>query len=313
MRRGTRAAWAALMMVLAIALALGDDGAAQAERAPVLRVAPVYHRTSFPDPSVTAFARGFVATATGPFAKRAVARTAGGPWHRYRRALVRMPRWARSSLVWAPDVVRARRGWLLYYSAVATRPNRRCIGVAVARRPLDMFRPVGRRPLVCPRRGAIDPSAYVGRRGGRYLVFKTQGLPATIRVLRLTGNGRHRARHAGAVLAVRSRHIVENPVVVRHGRELVLFTSEYYYGSCAYRTTWRRARTVAGLRRARVHSLLDQRHTRVCGPGGADVSRARHGQLVYFHGWRRSKRVLYAAHLRWRHGAPRVRGYIRRA
>lgn len=328
MRWGMRAALAALVVVLAVSL----TGGAGAERPPMQRATPLIHQDRFADPSVASFSGGFVAIATGYLAPRAVSRSPRGPWHPVRRALVDLPRWVRSDQIWAPDLVQARNSWLLYYSAVA-HGRRRCIGVAAARHVLDTFHPIGKRPLVCPPQGAIDPSGFRRSNGGRYLLFKTQGNPTSIRAIRLTRNGRHRGHHARARVLFRSRRTVENPVLVRHRKNLVLFTSEGYFGSCDYRTTWRSSRRLFGWKHARPHSLLRRHNTRVCGPGGADVLTAgRKEPIVYFHGWtcghgRRpcphrfylgraqrpwARRVMYAAHLRWRYGAPRVHGYIRR-
>ncbi len=273
--------------------------------------------TGFADPSVVAYAGGYLAISTGPNVPRAVSSTPRGPWRRVRSALPELPRWARSRgrSIWASDLVRTRTGWLIYYSAPTGRGDRRCIGVAAARHALDQFHPVGRRPLVCPRRGAIDPSGFTTRHGRRYLLFKTQGLPTSIRRLALTRDGRHRARHAQDRVLLRSRHVVENPVLVQHGRFLVLFTSEGDFASCGYRTTWRRSRSLQHLRRAAPHSLLRRGNTGVCGPGGADIVTAVHRRpVVFFHGWigGRDRRALFAAQLRWRHGAPRVHGFIHR-
>ncbi len=336
MQRGRRAATAVVVMVLAVGLTVGMTGgpteAGSATRAPALRITPIFHRAHFADPSVASYARGYVAVATGALAPRAVATSPRGPWRPAGHALARLPRWARSAQIWAADLVQARRGWLLYYSAVA-HGRRRCIGVAAARHVLDRFRPIGRHPLVCPPQGAIDPSGFRRSRGGRYLLFKTQGNPTSIRILRLSRDGRHRGQHAHARVLLRSRHTIENPVLVRHRKHLVLFTSEGYFGSCDYRTTWRRSRHLFGWKHAKPHLLLRRRNTRICGPGGADLLTAgRSEPVVYFHGWtcghgRRpcphrfqlgrtkrpwARRVLYAAHLRWRHAAPHVHGYIRR-
>jgi hypothetical protein len=278
------------------------------------RVTPVFH-TGFADPSVVPYAGGYLAISTGPGVPRAVSATPSGPWHRVGSALPDLPRWVHSPnrSVWASDLVRTPSGWLLYFSALVGRGDRRCIGVASAHQALDPFRPIGRRPLVCPRRGAIDPSGFMNSHGRRYLLFKTQGLPITIRRLALTHDGRHRARHAQERVLLRSRHVVENPVLVRHGRQFVLFTSEGDFGTCAYRTTWRRSRSLVHLRRAAPHMLLQRGSTGVCGPGGADVvTAAHHRPVLFFHGWAAGQRVLYAAQLGWRHGAPRVHGFIRR-
>jgi arabinan endo-1,5-alpha-L-arabinosidase len=332
MRWGRRAALAALVVVLTLVAVQGATAASLATRAPALRIAPLFHRERFADPSVVSYPGGYVAVSTGYLAPRAVARSPRGPWHPVRAGLAGLPRWARSGQIWAADLVRARHGWLLYYSAVAHGRTRRCIGVAAARHALDRFRTIGKRPLVCPHRGAIDPSAFTRSNGGRYLLFKTQGNPTSIRLVRLTRDGRHRGRHAHARVLLRSRSTIENPVLVRHHRHLVLFTSEGYFGSCSYRTTWRRSRHLLGWRHARPHELLRRRNTRICGPGGADLLTAgRRQPIVYFHGWtcghgrrpcpRRfqlgrakrpwARRVLYAARLRWRRGVPHVHGYVR--
>jgi arabinan endo-1,5-alpha-L-arabinosidase len=324
----------ALVIELMAGPTAARSGALSAARvAPALRITPVFHARGFADPSVVAYDGGYLAVATGWRAPRMVGASPRGPWTPVRAALPTLPRWVRSPVIWAADLVRARHGWLLYYSAVAHGRTRRCIGVATARHGLDAFRPVGRRPLVCPKRGGvIDPSAFSYRHGRRYLLYQTQGNPSTIRLLKLTRDGRHRARgHRGRVL-LRARHTIENPVLVRHRRHFVLFTSEGYYGTCDYRTVWRRSMHLHRWKHAEPHSLLRRDGTRICGPGGADVlGMGRPHPVMYFHGWtcgrgRRpcprwflhgrvhrpyARRVLYAAHLRWRHG-PHVHGFIRR-
>lgn len=333
---GKRAALAALSVVLTVTLSGGAEAVSSSVSSvsspPVARAKPLIHQDKFADPSVVSFSRGYVAIATGYLAPRAVAKTPRGPWRPVRRALVDLPRWVKSEQIWAPELVKQKDGWLLYYSAIA-HGKRRCIGVAAARHVLHTFRPIGKRPLVCPPQGAIDPSGFRRSNGGRYLLFKTQGNPTSIRAIRLTRDGRHRGHRAHARVLFRSKHTVENPVLVRHRKYLVLFTSEGYFGSCDYRTTWRRSRHLFGWKHAKPHLLLRRHNTRICGPGGADVlSAGRKDPIVYFHGWtcgqgRRpcphrfylgrtkrpwARRVMFAAHLTWHHGKPRVHGYIRR-
>ena len=355
MQRG-RWGFVALIMVVACGLTL-ETASESTAAAPgplasmPLRIKPVFHTRGFADPTVVPYAHGYVAVSTGWKAPRAVAKTPRGPWRQVRPALTDLPRWVRSPVIWAADLSHVRHRWVLYYAAVAHGTHRRCIGVATAKHAIDQFRPVGRTPLVCPRRGGvIDPSAFAGRKDRRYLLYKTQGNPATIRLVRLSRDGRHRfhphhhAKHhahhrhhhrhhhrvARSHVLLRSQTTIENPELVRHGRHLVLFASEGYYGGCGYHTTWRRSRHLLDWRRARPHAMLHREGTRICGPGGADVvSGPRHRQVVYFHGWscggrpcpgyflmdrgRRpsAHRVLYAAHLRWHHGMPRVRAFRR--
>ncbi|MEP9363190.1 family 43 glycosylhydrolase [Nocardioides sp. CN2-186] len=341
-----RGKWGVLALVVVAACGLvAAPAQASARPSVTLRIAPVFHTRGFADPTVVPYAHGYLAVGTGWKAPRAVARTPRGPWHQVRPALTDLPRWVRSPQIWAADLNHVGHRWVLYYAAVAHGAHRRCIGVATARRPVDQFRPVGRHPLICPEHGGvIDPSAFVGRHHHRYLVYKTQGNPATIRLVRLAHDGRHKHhrhqhhrhkhhRHhrvARSHLLLRSRTTIENPQLVRHGKQLVLFASEGYFGNCGYHTTWRRSRHLFDWRHSRPHGMLHRRGTRICGPGGADVVRGpRQHQIIYFHGWscggrpcpayflmdrgRRptAHRVLYAAHLRWHHGKPRVRAFRR--
>lgn len=313
MRWGSRVALGAALMALMVSVAGGPVEAHQAEAS--AKAAPVFRTGGFADPSVARYAGGYLAISTGPHVQRAISRTPQGPWHRIKPALPVLPRWAkRNQAIWAADLVQTRAGgWRLYYSALVGHGLRRCIGVATAPTARSQFHPLGGRPLVCPPRGAIDPSAFTSRRGTPYLLFKTQGLPSTIRLLPLTRDGRHRAHHARSRMLLRSRHVVENPVLLQRGRHLVLFTSEGHFGDCRYRTTWRSSRRLDHLRRAHPHSLLRRANTGVCGPGGADVVRGGlNHPLVFFHGWRGGRRVMFAMHLHWRHGAPRVRGFLTR-
>ncbi|MGZ6745621.1 MAG: family 43 glycosylhydrolase [Nocardioides sp.] len=342
-----------VLATLATLLATGLDAGASARPVSGVssRVLPLMHHHGFADPSVVRYAGGYLAVSTGRGAPRATATSPTGPWTLHRRAMLRHPGWARSSEIWASDMVRVGHRWLLYYSALVRGlgAEGRCIGVAASRTALGTFHPVGHRPLVCPRSartprafdslahrgrhlphsGVIDPSAYRGTSGRRYLLYKTQGYPSTIRILPLTSGGARVRHHGRSKQMLRSRHIVENPVLVRRHRHYVLFTSEGFYGACHYRTTWRRTTHLLSWGHRRPHTLLQRSRTGVCGPGGADVVTRRHERpLVFFHGWtcrdgrpcprrfhidrgQRAHRSLYAAHLTWtRRGTPRVRGYL---
>lgn len=323
----------AAAVVVAVLVAGTLSGApATARDTTQLRVAPVLHARGFADPSVVPYSHGYLALSTGWRTPREVSTSPRGRWHQVAPALPRLPHWVRSREIWAADVVKAPgRGWLLYYAALA-RGHTRCIGVATARHVTDAFRPIGRLPVACPPQGAIDPSGFTTRAGLRYLVYKTQGNPSEIRLLRLTADGRHRRPGAVANVLLTSRSTVENPVLVQRHHHLVLFTSEGYYGSCDYRTTWRRSTHLFHWEQARSHVLLG-RQLPVCGPGGADLIDAhqRHS-VMYFHGWAcdlgrdpcppyfrldrglrpGARRELYAARLRWRHGTPHLQSFMRR-
>ena len=330
----------AVMMVAGLAIQppavdAGTPRSRAVATAPPSRVDTPRSGRAFPDPAVAVYRGGLVAVGTGPRAPRMVSKAANAPWHNAGRALTRKPRWAVGDGVWGVDLVHVGRRWLLYYAAPVRGLGRegRCIGVAVSRRALGGYTPVGA-PLVCPagartgrasdrvrpvrgrlpHRGVIDPSVFrLGK--SLFLVYKTQGLPSTIRVVRLTHRGL-RTAHTSHEL-IRVGHIVENPVLYRQGRRFVLLTSEGSYDSCGYRTVWRASRHLLRWARSRPHLLLG-RGSGVCGPGGADVVVRHAGPVLVFHGWAcgrfasrcpsgtdshlQGRRTLYAARLVFRRG-----------
>jgi arabinan endo-1,5-alpha-L-arabinosidase len=272
---------------------------------------PVHSTQRFADPSVTVAPSGLVATSTGASTPRATADRPAGPWKQATPALAALPVWATGPLVWAADIARVGDRWLLYYAAPVSGlgPDGRCIGVAVASAAMGEFRPVGSRPLVCPRRaktplaydvvpgarksglprdGVIDPSLFVDGRD-LHLLYKTQGRPSSIRVVQLNGRGVRTARRDGGDVrsdeVLRSGGTVENPVVVRRGDGYVLFTSSGNFKTCRYRTMWRRSTDLTDFTSARSHVLLSRSRTGVCGPGGADLATRGGVSLMYFHGW----------------------------
>ncbi|KAA1427626.1 family 43 glycosylhydrolase [Nocardioides antri] len=304
------------------------------------------------DPSVVTTRNGKVMVATGPLLRRA-RWDAGEGWRWIRPALRRLPRWAKDGDVWAADLARVGDRWVLYYAAPVRGlgKGRRCIGVATAPTAYDAFRPVDERPLVChrraatppahdtvpnapglPRRGVIDPSYLVGEDGTPYLLYKTDGVPSSIRMLPLGPRGLGPAAGATSSELVRADWVMENPVILRRGAFYHLFTSEDIWSKCSYRTVWRRSADLATwpLRPRRV--LLSRVTTGgLCGPGGADVLVVDGTPLMYFHGWVRNgttvppdppfvagergpaaQRVLYGAKLRFRDDVPSIARYLTR-
>ena len=261
------------------------------------------------DPSVVQVGDQYVAVATGRFVPRAVAPSLNGPWTDAGIAMPTLPVWALDARIWASDLVATPTGWALYFSApvAGLGPDGRCIGVATAASPLDDFVPQPR-PLVCPRHGVsepaldiakparkglpkglgvIDPEGFRDRDGRRYVLYRTQGRPSSLRMMPVPDDGLPSGPRVKSVEILRRGGVVENPVLVQRGKFWVLFTSQSYFGGCGYETTWRKARSLEGLSRARKHVLLSQGTTGLCGPGGADLltgSSAGDSVLV-FHSW----------------------------
>ncbi|GAB4011230.1 glycoside hydrolase family 43 protein [Nocardioides ultimimeridianus] len=339
-------------LVLGCSLLLGTpaegSGRHSARRSAV--PAPVLRGHAFGDPAVVSVGSARIMVATGEGVVRGTLARGARHWHWESHALRRLPRWAAPGPVWGPDLARiGRHHWVLYFAARVRGlgAGAHCIGTAISRSPYGRFQPTDRRPLVCqagahapraydlarvarhlPRRGVIDPSYFRDRRGRSYLLYKTAGRPSTIRIVPLARGGLARRPHTHSVALVRSGGIVENPAMVRRGRHYYLFTSEGVWSSCGYHEMWRASRLLRSWGGSG-HTLLTRRSTHgLCGPGGADVAGPRHRQTVYFHGWvrrgtgqplrssryagRGSRRAMYAARLRWRHGRPTIHGYAGR-
>ena len=306
------------------------------------------------DPAVVETSNGRVMVATGPLLRRA-RWDPGEGWRWIKPALARLPRWAiDDGDVWAADLAQIDGRWVLYYAVRVAGLGKggRCIGMATARTAYDRFRPVDARPLVCyprartpraydtvpntpdlpglPHRGVIDPSFFLDDDGTPYLLYKTDRLPSSIRLLPLGPRGLAPVAGATSSELVRASWVMENPVVLRRGDFYHLFTSEDIWSKCSYRTVWRRSTDLATwpVRPRRV--LLNRTTTDgLCGPGGADLLMVDDQPLLYFHGWLRidndrppdppfveggrgpdARRVLYGARLRFTNDAPIVARYL---
>lgn len=306
---------------------------------------PLFWEQSLADPSVVLDGARWFAAGTGWRGGTSSSTQEYAGWMAGPPLLAARPLWARNGDVWAPELVRGPDGgWLAYYSVpVIGLPavEDRCIGVATSPDLATAFTPLDSQPLACPegaatapasdvvrqedglpRRGAIDPSSYVAPDGRRFLLYRTQGTPSSIRMVRLTASGLRAAGPSREL--VRDPGVLENPELVDVGGWHHLLLSRGDYGRCGYRTVWRRSASLRnGWQTAPETVLLDQQTTGICGPGGADyVALTPH--RLFLHGWvcdgvngpcessyssrddgaRRGRRVLYIARLRWTASGP---------
>lgn len=354
---GALTALAVLPALLALAPASSPAasqtvGADERKAAPAPR--PLIWTRDFGDPSVVFDGVRWFGAATGFRARGSVSDYDWGYWQSTGDLLDAKPSWAKYAGVWGPDLERSPTGWLAYY----TMPSRglpheqdRCIGVATAPTLDASFTPVSNRPLVCPdysvgtqpafdpvsgrvglpRRGVIDPSSYIAPDGRRFLMYRTQGKPSTIRMIRLNAAGTGTFGRSREL--IRDVGVLENPIMVRHGAWHYLITSRGDYDECRYRTIWRRSRfRHQGWQGTRGHALVNRRNSGVCGPGGADYVEATptHANRLFFHGWvckgtnlpcyqsyqgsqdydDVGKRALYAARLLWTRDGPVLSAFV---
>ncbi|WP_436697779.1 family 43 glycosylhydrolase [Nocardioides sp. BYT-33-1] len=287
-----------------------------------------YFNGNVGDPSVAMVGKRMVVVATGPQINRAY-KDPGRTWRYEQPVLTRRPAWAaEQGGIWAADIAKVGRRWVLYFAVPVAGLGEfgRCIGVAVAKKALDPFKPVGKRPLVCPSRalvptaqdpvatpdlpsrGVIDPSLYTEGKQ-HYLLYKTDGRPSSIRLLPLSRSGRKvRAGQDPAnpsVELVRAEGVIENPTLLRNAGGYYLFASEGDFARCSYQQTWRQSASLTDWSASVPAVLLDRTITEgLCGPAGGDVLEHRGRTTLYFHGWVRlhSSKPKGAGYWAWNGG-----------
>ncbi|WGL52323.1 family 43 glycosylhydrolase [Nocardioides sp. BP30] len=182
--------------------------------------------------------------------------------------------------------------------------------------------------------GAIDPSFFLDSDGTPYLLYKTDGRPSSIRILKLSADGLHPAAGAYSEELVDDAGVLENPVMVERDGIYYLFNSYGDYSRCSYATVWRASGSLHDWSGSPAHSLLTRKSThKLCGPGGADVLVQPKKTTMYFEAWTCNRsykpcgahfwaygrkyerkhpvRALYAVKLGFANGAPYVKKYLK--
>jgi hypothetical protein len=138
------------------------------------------------------------------------------------------PAWT-AGVYWAPELSVQDGRFRAYYTARRA-GGKPCIGVATAATAAGPYHDRG--PLLCPRRGAIDPHIAELAPGQRVLVYKQMGIGGPLRIVALSGDGLHVAGRSGVVLRPDrpwERGVTENPFLVRRPDAYYLF---YSGGNC---------------------------------------------------------------------------------
>ena len=292
-------------------IAMSDPSPAGAAQRTSGIPAPLMWSRSFADPTVVESRVGVRRGGHRPNLNIGRAQADAGPWNVIATpALTRRPGWATSADLWAPDIQRAPGGWLMYFAApiAGADENSRCIGVAVLQEVVRPVHPDRQRARSCarssrasrapadtpptkvlgkrsPTRGVIDPSSFIGNKGQRFLVYRTQGQPSSIRLVKLSAARPPDPAGQVSMLLTSNPGIEENPVITRHDDKWVMFTSVGWFGHCGYRTYWRRSPDFRDWSRADAEAaaLDGQRPVR---PGRRRRAAARDGRTqLYFHAW----------------------------
>lgn len=295
---------------LLVSVAVASAGAAT-DPVPVKTTSGIYQKMD--DPGVLLYKGEFYALRTGTGLREAWSSSAGGPWT---AAVDRLstantiPGWVKPrTAIWAPDIIDVTSTrFVVYYSAVLSdRSGRRCIGAAVGSTPKGPFKMLGGGPLACPvssaqdnplddpghmnrAQGLIDASPqWVTISGQRrlYLLYKTQGLPATIRMVRLSAASGTSVLGRSRELLYNETTTIEAPSLVQHGGYFIVFVAHGAFNHCRYATWWFKSRHIWSWDSGSGRVLMDQSGTGLCGPGTADVTASQvPGQWrIFFNGW----------------------------
>lgn len=212
--------------------------------------------------------------------------------------------WFSNMSVWAPDVLNAGSGrYVLYFSGLSKRlgGTNRCIGIATSTSPDGPYTP-STRPIVCPgsqhtgvdpvpgriqadATGVIDAAPFTDAAGNRFLTYKTQGRPSSLRMVPISDDGLSATGTSRQLVS--DNGIIENPVMLQRGGRFVLMASRYGYLNCSYATVWMRSADRWNFSGQSWQTLLRTSDSRICGPGGADPVKALDGAhwRLFLHGW----------------------------
>jgi beta-xylosidase len=156
-------------------------------------------------------------------------------------AMPTLPSWAKPGFTWAPEVLAANGGYVLYFSAPHRKLDVQCIGAATSSDPLGPFISQSAEPLVCQPKigGTIDAHPFRDTDGQLYLYDKNDGnnprflKPSQIWAQKLSADGL-RLEGQAVTIETNDKHwewrVVEAPTMVHHAGGYTLFFSGNHFG-----------------------------------------------------------------------------------
>lgn len=245
-------------------------------------------------------------------------------WKTAGDALPTLPKWALDGFTWAPDVMKVKDGYALYFTARHAESGRQCVGVAFAAKPQGPFVSRSAKPLVCQLAlgGSIDASGFTDQSGRHYLYWKNDGnccgLKTGLWVQPLAADGLTLTGTPSELLVNDQPwegNLIEAPFVYRHGGGYYLFYSASAWDSASYGVGYALGASPTGpFKKSTSNPLLKTAGT-VAGPGGEGVVTDATGQAwMYYHAWSGSaigypsgQRALHLSRLDWKGAVPVVK------
>ncbi|HET6794460.1 MAG TPA: family 43 glycosylhydrolase, partial [Acidimicrobiales bacterium] len=98
-------------------------------------------------------------------------------WQWVGEGLARLPAWSSPGFVWAPSVMAAPSGYVMFYATRQASTGRQCISRAFSVFAQGPFVDTSAGPFICQldRGGSIDPSPFTDASGGQWLTWKSEG------------------------------------------------------------------------------------------------------------------------------------------
>ena len=256
-------------------------------------------------------------------------------------AMPTMPAWTREGFTWAPEVIRIKDSFVLYYTARERSSGLQCIGAAVSASPKGPFVSDAPEPMVCQRDlgGTIDANPFRDADGGLYLYYKNDGnnpkfgKPTILYGQKLSADGMKLEGPVAELLRNDTKweaHVIEAPTMVRTTAGYAMFFSANHYGWEAdqrlspYAMGWAKCTgpmgpcTDAGANPI-LYSYNDREAGCLSGPGHQSIFSVGARQFISFHAWAATpgcrkldnKRFMYVAPLGWKDGAPQIANSLR--
>jgi beta-xylosidase len=221
MRRGF------VVSVVVLAVMVSSVGSAAAST-----TAPAFSG-DFPDPSLLVVGTTYWAYSTGSGGRNLQVMSSPDlrTWTSPVDPLPVLPGWARPGLTWAPAVVAAPGGFLMYYTVHDATSNRQCVSVATSTTPSGPFTDASSAPLLCQlaNGGSIDPSP-IAAPTGTYLIWKSDdnavGAPSHLWSQQLSPDGRSLVGSRSLLLTATAgwqAGVIEGPSMARVGTLYYLF------------------------------------------------------------------------------------------
>jgi len=301
-----------LVVVIVAVLALTACGAGKQ----AMFTNPVY-RGDFPDPFVLKVGDTYYAYGTNSAGKQVQTLTSKDlvHWQPGPDALPKLGSWAFIGETWAPEVLKRDDGtYVLYYTA------NKCVGRAVASKPLGPFVDPAQEALVCQPTlgGSIDASPFRDDNGKLYLLWKNDGnaigAPTYIYAQRLAPDGLHLVGKRTTLEkndAPWEASVVEGPMLRKHDGRYYLFYSGNVYSGAGYAVGYATCASPLGPCKDAPENPILKTACAAHGPGHNALIDDGAGQTwIVYHAWDAAyaKRQLWIDRLDWTDGKPVVDG-----